>query len=169
MCKLKVRKNLDSIIDKVCFFDSLLLMRIFCLFLLIFIWGCQSIPTTYKKSSFLTPSPQSRFKDLSVPENFVYLPSKSFIFEHGKTRVGILKYTGKSNPEALINFLKTHMQKQGWKLKNIIEGGTSFLSFEKEKEVCLINIDFIGRKILLTFSIFPQEEKKPLTQSHKSE
>jgi len=144
-------------------------MRIFYLLLLFFIWGCQSIPTTYQKFSPLTPSSQPRFKDLPVPENFVYLPSKSFIFEHGKTRVGVLKYIGKSKPEVLINFLKTHMQKQGWKLKSIIEGGTSFLSFEKEKEVCLINIDFIGKKILLTFSISPQEEKESLTQSYESE
>ena len=145
-------------------------MRIFYLFsLLIFIWGCQSIPATYQKLPPLTPSSQPRFKDLPVPENFVYLPSKSFIFEHGKTRVGILKYIGKSNPQALVNFLKTQMQKQGWKLKSIIEGGTSFLSFEKEKEVCLINIDFIGRKILLTFSVSPQEEKEPLAQSYESE
>ena len=144
-------------------------MRIFYLLLLLFIWGCQSIPTTYQKLSPLIPSSHLRFKDLPVPENFVYLPSKSFIFEHGKTRVGILKYIGKSNPQALINFLKTHMQKQGWKIKSIIEGGSSFLNFEKEKEICLINIDFIGRKVLLTFSISPQEEKESLTQSHKPE
>lgn len=144
-------------------------MRIFYLLLLLFIWGCQSIPTTYQKLSPLIPSSHLRFKDLPVPENFVYLPSKSFIFEHGKTRVGILKYIGKSNPQALINFLKTQMQKQGWRLKSIIEGGASFLNFEKEKEICLINIDFIGRKVLLTFSISPQEEKESLTQSHKPE
>ena len=134
--------------------------KIAIIFLLLF-WGCQSIPLREEKKVGLELSSLSRFEDIPVPQNFVYLPLKSFVFERNKVRIGILKYVGVSTPEAIVNFLKRNMANYGWKLRSVIEGGAIFLNFQKEKEACIVNVEYIKRRIFLTFALSPVERETP--------
>ncbi|MCD6228237.1 MAG: hypothetical protein J7K17_02010 [Candidatus Omnitrophica bacterium] len=128
-------------------------------FLLIFFFmGCQTLPYRQQKGTLLKPSSLSRFEDLPVPENFIYLPLKSFVFERGNIRIGILKYVGKASSTSIVNFFKQNMPSHNWELLNIVEGGSAILNFRNQKESCIISIDYKGKKAFLTISLSPLEE-----------
>jgi len=148
-------------IDNIFFSGKVIKMRKISLIFLILFLGCQSIPLKEEKKAELELSSLSRFEDIPVPQNFVYLPLKSFVFERNKVRIGILKYVGVSTPEAIVNFLKRNMSNYGWKLRSVIEGGAIFLNFQKEKETCIVNVEYIKRKIFLTFALSPVERETP--------
>ena len=129
------------------------------LVLLIFLCGCQTYPVRIdEKGSTLATASSVRFDDLPIPENFYYLPDKSFIFEYSDSRVGILKYGGKATPHAIINFFKETMPQAGWKQISIIEGGSSVMYYSTEAETCMISIEYAPKEVFVTFTVSPNDQ-----------
>ena len=140
------------------------------LFLLIFICGCATTGYYHLKEEDLGVSDLSRFEDLPVPSGFKFLPLNSFISESGKLRVGVLEYYGKSFPYRIVKFYKENMPNYGWRILNIIESKETFLSFEKDSEICIVKFEYTGGKSHLIISISPlfKEENKPSKAASKS-
>ncbi|MCD6583854.1 MAG: hypothetical protein J7K71_04130 [Candidatus Omnitrophica bacterium] len=128
------------------------------IFILLFFIGCQTLPYQQQKDVSLKPASLLRFEDIPIPRSFVYLPLKSFVFERGNTRVGILKYVGKATSPSIVNFFKQNMPSHNWELLSIVEGGSAILNFRNQKESCIITIDYRGKKIFITISLSPLEE-----------
>jgi len=97
----------------------------------------------------LGTSVQNRFSDLPVPNGFVFLRKKSFVFQNNDTRMGTLFYTGKATFEGLTEFYKQSMTENGWDLTNIVEFGKTIMNFEKGSERCVVTIDLKGVKSLI--------------------
>ncbi|MDP8290214.1 MAG: hypothetical protein P9M02_04515 [Candidatus Susulua stagnicola] len=96
-----------------------------------------------------------RFPDLPVPEGFKFIPANSFIYESSKVRVGKMKYYGKAWPNSIVQFYKEYMLENDWEILNIIEGEETLLSFNNNKEICIIKFEGSYGKGPLIISISP--------------
>jgi len=101
-----------------------------------------------------------RFDDIPVPIGFKIDQFGSFAFQTEYTRVGLLKYKGRANPDKVVAFYKDQMPLYGWALVNIIEYGKRIINFEKEGQSCIITIEPTGSKTILTIAISPKSEIK---------
>ncbi len=111
------------------------------LFTLILV-GCVA-PMSYKgreATREISPSTALRFNDIPVPETFRFDYQNSYVFEDKLSRLGVLKYITTISPEEIIMFFKQEMPNAGWRFVNIVEYGQKTLTYEKEKETCVINI-----------------------------
>ncbi|MBU1726689.1 MAG: hypothetical protein KJ880_03575 [Candidatus Omnitrophica bacterium] len=131
-------------------------------------FGCAA--TTKKDDSLsrnpglLEPSAILRFTDLPVPRGFLMVNEESYSFENAGTRVAMLKYKGKAEPEQVVNFYKEQMPMYSWSLLNIIEYGQSILNFERENETCLVTLLPKGSNVIVSISLGP----KPATPVRKA-
>ncbi|MFH1248189.1 MAG: hypothetical protein ABIG46_08935 [Candidatus Omnitrophota bacterium] len=136
------------------------LFFLLCLSLLVFL-GCA---TTLDKSSMtkdgtlLEPGVMLKFTDIPVPAGFRQLTNGSYSFESGVTRVGLLKYLGKANPDQLVNFYKEQMMMYNWNLINIVEYGERMLNFDKENETCIVTLSVKGKYITVSISLGPKSQ-----------
>ena len=125
--------------------------------------GCGSLRSSPKdapSSSFLEPQATMKFSDVPVPAGFKFLPQDSYSFESSGVRVGILKYHGKANPDAVSTFFKEQMPMYNWALLNSMEYGQRLLNFEREQESCIITMNGKGNSITLAISVGPKSAVK---------
>ncbi len=108
-----------------------------------------------------------KFDDVPVPAGFKLLLDRSFVFQTEETRVALLKYIGRANLPALINFYKEQMPIYNWALINIVEYEKSVLNFERDKQSCLINIELKGAKKIITISLSPKNPLPAIKSQHK--
>ncbi|MFH1354841.1 MAG: hypothetical protein ABIH19_01640 [Candidatus Omnitrophota bacterium] len=142
-------------------------MRHLVIFLLIGIFvlsGCTSASKSTGMNTVLEPQAILRFGDVPVPMGFELLMNDSYAFESAGTRVGVLKYSGKSDTDRLVEFYKSQMPTFGWKLLNVVEYGERLLNFERDEEICIISIlpKFNLMKwnyLLVTISIGPKSQR----------
>jgi len=107
----------------------------------------------------LEPQPGAKIKDVPVPAGLKLLAKQSYDFENGATRVALLKYSGKSNANDLVNFYKEQMVMNGWTLVNLIEYDQRLMNFEKDNENCIINIQPKWYSALVTVALGPKNKK----------
>lgn len=138
--------------------------------LIIIIIGCAT-PGSYKESSAaseiekeLTIAPTLRFDDVPVPSGFLQVSNESFIFQSESLRAGVLKYSGKSSPEAVMLFYKEQMPLYNWQLVNLIEYGKKQLNYEKTAQSCIITIEGTKSKSTLIISVGPKSERTKIAK-----
>ena len=112
-------------------------LLIFLIFLLL-IAGCASTATPDQVAQ--PPSEPPDFEDVPVPSGFRKDAKESLIFETPAFRVGVLVYEGKGETASLVEFYKTNLATQGWKLLANFQGPNAVMVFGKEKKSCLITI-----------------------------
>ena len=81
-----------------------------------------------------------RFTDIPVPENFKIDRKKSFIYEAGSIKAGIITYSGWSNLEKLVDFYKNEMLKYDWEILSIFEHTGVTLIYIKEGWNCTVRL-----------------------------
>lgn len=101
-----------------------------------------------------------RFDDIPVPSDFRIDRLGSFAFQTEYSRVGLLKYKGRANPDKVVAFYKDQMPLYGWALVNIIEYGKRIINFEKEGQSCIITIESTRTKTILTIAASPKSKIK---------
>jgi hypothetical protein len=104
----------------------------------------------------LNISSQLRFEDVPVPAGFVLLRKGSYVFQNNQTRLGTLRYAGKSDVGVVLEFYKRAMTRNGWDLINLVEFDTVVLNFEKAQESCIVTLE-CGRsgKTMITLTLSP--------------
>ena len=122
--------------------------------------GCASVDS-YKSDSTdsykaLDVSIALKFEDVPVPSGFKPVVRDSFAFENDVLRVGILKYSGRVNPDNVVNFYKDQMSLYNWRFLNIVEYQRRIMSFERDDQTCTILIEPSGMGTLLTISVAPK-------------
>lgn len=110
----------------------------------------------------LAVSSNLRFDDVPVPTGFVSMPTESFIYQTDNIRAGLLRYEGKSSPESVVQFYKEQMPVYNWQFINIIEFDKKQISFEKPGQSCIVIIEGLKGKSIITISIGPKSEKAKL-------
>ncbi len=124
--------------------------------------GCATTPQdndpTLSKSAGLKSQSILKFSDVPVPVGLKSLPLESYSFESSGIRVGVLKYSGKANPDRVINFYKEQMPMYNWELVNIIEYGQRLMNFEREGESCIITMLPKGNNLTITISLGPKSQ-----------
>lgn len=87
-----------------------------------------------------TPEASYRFTDVPVPSRFKLDRDKSFIYEAGSFKVGMITYTGWSKLDALVDFYKKEMPNFEWEMISIFEHKDVTIVFSKEGYNCTVNI-----------------------------
>lgn len=81
------------------------------------------------------------FDDVRVPNELVFKPNKSFIYETPRFKAGVLYFSKwRLDVPSLIDFFIYHMEQDNWKQVNIFKGKESFLNFSKPDKTCTIKI-----------------------------
>ncbi|MBN1793825.1 MAG: hypothetical protein JW844_02545 [Candidatus Omnitrophica bacterium] len=131
------------------------------LLILCFLSGCASLPGRRSSSAkddvrALEVASFLRFDDIPVPYGFKIQPEESFAFQNDFSRVGLLRYTGKTSADSLVLFYKEQMPLYNWRMVNIIEFGRRVLNFEKEDQNCIVMIESGKTKTGLILAIAPK-------------
>ena len=142
------------------------LKTILVVFLVVLLAGCATWP---KKEAgvageevVLDIAPILRFADLPVPAGFKIIRDKSFTFQNDFTRVGLLRYTGRTHIDRVAAFYKEQMPVYDWDLVNLVEYGKRILNFEKGTQSCIITLEASVTTTFLTIALYPKgggEEK----------
>jgi hypothetical protein len=80
------------------------------------------------------------FDDILIPSELSLDKKNSFVFTAGRSKVGILLFSGRVEPSSLAAFFQTNMQKDGWRLLNSFKYRQYLLIFLKEERTCGITI-----------------------------
>ncbi len=110
------------------------------------------------KSGTLETASLLRFSDIPIPAGFKIKPDESYSFQTDNFRAGLLKYTGSTNPEDVVQFFKEQMPRHNWQLVNLIEYEKRVMNFEKQGQSCLITIEGGVTRTAITLSISPKSE-----------
>lgn len=140
---------------------GVLALVVFCFSVALTLFGCADSSKNIgvsKGPNLLEPASIFKFQDLPVPSGFKIIPQNSYSFECAGTRVGVLKYQGKANPDYVINFYKEQMPLYNWTLLNIVEYGDRLLNFDRENETCIVTILAKGNHVTLTLSFGPKPQ-----------
>lgn len=97
-----------------------------------------------------------RFEDIPVPSGYKIIEQESFAFQNDETRVALLKYSGSNIADQVVGFYKEQMPVYNWSPINIIEYERKILNYEKESESCIVTIEALGRKSIVTIAISPK-------------
>jgi hypothetical protein len=108
--------------------------------------------------TLLEPQAILKFGDIPVPVGFKLLAQDSYVFESSGVRVGVLKYQGKVQADAVVTFYKEQMPMYNWQFLNAIEYGERLLNFERENETCIIRLLPKGNATLITISLGPKSQ-----------
>lgn len=116
------------------------IILIFALFLL---EGCSTISREKREESTKDTlgGRYYYFEDVRVPQELHYKQNKSFIYETPRFKAGVLYFTKwRLDPDSLIDFFLSSMEKDNWKLINSYKGKESILNFSKPDKSCMIKI-----------------------------
>jgi len=108
-------------------------------------------------SQMLEPQPVYKFSDIPVPNGFRQLPD-SYSFESSGVRVAVLKFTGRANPDQVVNFYKEQMLMYNWNLLNVVEYGQRLMNFDRENETCVVSLSPKGNNVTLVVSVGPKSQ-----------
>lgn len=127
--------------------------------------GCTNMPVRRASESGeairiekpLGVSATLRFEDVPIPSGFNNIRDQSFVFQDASMRVGLLRYFGRANADQVIAFFRSQMALYNWDLQNIIEHGISTMNFIKSDETCVITIEPMATKTVLSVVISPKK------------
>ncbi len=80
------------------------------------------------------------FDDILVPSELSLDKKNSLVFTAGRSKVGILLFSGRVEPSSLAAFFQNNMQKDGWTLLSSFKYRQHLLIFRKEERACVITI-----------------------------
>ncbi|MDD5585253.1 MAG: hypothetical protein PHV55_09415 [Candidatus Omnitrophica bacterium] len=143
------------------YINPILIMVTGCILILA---GCTTITTRRSTESGeivhvekpLSVAAALRFEDIPIPSGFSGLRDQSFIFQDGSTRVGLVRYAGRAGSSQVINFFKTQMALYNWDLLNVVEYENTTLNFIKSSESCVITIEPLTTKTIISVVIAPK-------------
>jgi len=82
----------------------------------------------------------NRFTDVPVPSKFKLDRAKSFIYEAGSFKAGIITYSGWSKLDTLVDFYKKEMTNFEWEMISIFEHDNITLVYSKEGWSCTVHL-----------------------------
>lgn len=85
-------------------------------------------------------TPTYRFTDVPIPSKFKMDRAKSFIYEAGSIKAGIITYSGWSGLDKLVDFYKNEMKNYEWELVNTFEHKNVTLFYSKDGWNCTVRI-----------------------------
>lgn len=109
-------------------------------------------------AAMLEPQAITKFSDVPVPAGFKLIPANTYCFEASGLRMGLLKYEGKADVEAVVNFYKEQMPMSNWRLLNVVEYGERLLNFDREQETCIVTLLSKGHNVTITISLGPKAQ-----------
>jgi len=80
------------------------------------------------------------FDDILIPSELSLDKKNSLVFAAGRSKVGILFFSGRVEPSSLGAFFQSNMQKDGWSLLSSFKYRQYLLVFLKEERTCVITI-----------------------------
>ena len=126
--------------------------------------GCSSVPSQIVNDSGevvrvekpLGVANTLRFEDVPTPAGFNMIRDQSFIYQDSSIRVGLLRYSGHPNSSQVVSFFKAQMPLYNWKMINVVEFGNVNLNFIKADESCIITIEPLKTRTILSVVISPR-------------
>jgi hypothetical protein len=158
MEKSKIKNQKSKLQFKIKNFEFCIVILLFALCILNFL-GCAALSKTARAPegpTLLEPQAILKFGDIPLPAGFKLSSSDSYAFESSGVRVGLLKYQGKAQADAVVAFYKEQMPMYNWQFLNMIEYGERLLNFEREDETCIIRLLPKGSTTLITISLGPK-------------
>lgn len=80
------------------------------------------------------------FKDVPVPQGLEVKREKSFVFQTTEYSIGFLTFSGKMEPEVIINYFTDRMPEDGWRFISSFKSPKNIIFFLKENRFCIITI-----------------------------
>ena len=80
------------------------------------------------------------FKDVPVPRAMEIRRDKSFVFQTTEFTAGLLTFSGRVDPESLMNFFTVKLPEDGWRFLSSIKSPKNIMFFQKENRFCIITI-----------------------------
>lgn len=80
------------------------------------------------------------FDDILIPSELSLDKKNSLLFTAGRSKVGILLFSGRVEPSSLTAFFQNNMQKDGWSLLSSFKYRQHLLIFLKGERTCVITI-----------------------------
>ena len=80
------------------------------------------------------------FDYILIPSELSLDKKNSLVFTAGRSKVGILFFSGRVEASSLATFLQSNMQKDGWSLLSSFKYRQYLLIFLKEERTCVITI-----------------------------
>ena len=108
--------------------------------------GCSTITSLFETDKPVE-STQSHLQDVKVPGELKIDRDNSFVFEAQGFKAGTLFFTGYVDADSVMEFFKTTMPTDGWRLKSIFRHPRSMLLFDKPDKSCVV---VIYEKTILT-------------------
>lgn len=94
------------------------------------------------------------FDDLPIPNNFVVDRKTSFTYMHGTLRVVTLHMSGLTRAEDVVHFYESQMEIHGWtKRFSLGEPRQRRLEFEKDQDVCVIEVSLRAKTTLVDINV----------------
>lgn len=81
-----------------------------------------------------------RFTDVPVPAKFKIVRDKTFIYEAGSFKAGIITYVGWAKLDALAGFYKKNMPEYDWEMVSIFEHDDVTMVYSKEGWSCTVHL-----------------------------
>ncbi len=102
--------------------------------------------TTQKKEETSSPSelrPRAGyydFEDILIPTEMTLQKKDSFVYTASRTKVGLLSFKGRVEPDSLAAFFQNNMPKDGWRPISTLKFRQTMLVFLKDDRACVITI-----------------------------
>jgi len=80
------------------------------------------------------------FDDILVPSELSLDKKNSLVFTAGRSKVGVLLFSGRVEPTSLAAFFQNNMQKDGWTMLSSFKYRQYLLIFRKDERACVITI-----------------------------
>jgi hypothetical protein len=157
------------------------LIFIFLLFFIFCSYGC-TVPLKFKKSTtassatsvstqnYSQTAPIREFSDIAVPKRLTIDTRSSYMIETHNLATGVLVYKGRMRRDELVNFFKTNMADENWRLVTIFKSPqtNSIMLFNKEPRWCIINMleSNLGG-ISVEIGVVPSSEVSDISSSNK--
>ncbi len=78
---------------------------------------------------------------IPIYPGFSYQESKSFVYESGQVRAGVLVFSGKATMSQLVDFYKSKMPDYGWNLVSFFQHDQdSFLNYDAPDRTCQLTL-----------------------------
>ena len=80
------------------------------------------------------------FTDVSVPQELELVRDRTFVYEAGTLKAGVLVFKGNVELSSLESYFKANMARSGWRLINTFRYKDVALNFAKEDRTCNIKM-----------------------------
>ena len=128
------------------------------LFSFLILTGCMRDLSLIAKSEPINLVPRDAnygYYNFVIPDNFVFIPEKSFVFDYDDDVRAYIVYGGKASVTQLVNFFNDYMPEKGWEVDLNFVSTDGIIVFRRDERLIVIKIipDVAGvsyLKILLT-------------------